>query len=146
MITLDKNRIYPYQICLDVNPVERGWFPYMLSDVCCLHSMMFSVRAFVEGTSPNQLSRAACLHYAKTLQILQARLNELDQKLAISDATIMVIFVLSSAAELMGDFATVANHIKGLEKIVSLRGGVRALSIHNNLHVKVCRFVLAMFS
>jgi len=106
--------------------------------------MMFSVRAFTEGTSHRQLSRSACLHYAKTLQILQARLYDLDQTFAISDATIMVVFSLASTAELMEDFATVANHIKGLEKIVSLRGGVRALSTHNNLHVKVCRWVLAL--
>jgi hypothetical protein len=110
----------------------------MLSDECCIHTMMFSVRAFTEGASHNQLSRSASLHYAKTLQILQARLNELDQTFAISDATIMVVFFLASTAELMEDFAAVASHIKGLEKIVNLRGGVRALT-HNNLHVKVCR-------
>lgn len=146
VIELDKHGIYPYEICLDVNPVERGWFPYMISDVCCLHSMMFSVRAFTEGTVHNQLSRLACLHYAKTLQLLQARLNELDQNFATSDSTIMVVFLLASAAEIMEDFAVVATHIEGLEKIVSLRGGVRALNTHNNIQVKVCRLVSAFCS
>lgn len=146
MIDLDKHGVYPYEICLDVNPVERGWFPYMISDVCCLHSMMFSVQAFTEGALHKQLSRLACLHYAKTLQLLQARLNEFDQTFAISDSTIMVVFLLASAAELMEDFAAVANHIKGLEKIVNLRGGVRALNTHNNIQVKVCRWVLALCS
>ena len=139
VIEIDKHGIYPYEICLEVHPMERGWFPYMLSDECCLQSMMFSVRAFTDGALPNQLSRFACLHFAKTLQLLQARLNDLDQSLALSDATIMVVFFLASAAELMEDFAAVANHIKGLEKIVNLRGGVRALNTHNNLQVKVCR-------
>lgn len=121
----------------------------MLSDVCCLHSMMFSVRAFTEGSLDNQLSRSACLHYAKTLQLLQARLNEFDhdQTFATSDSTIMVVFFLASAAELMEDFAAVANHMRGLEKIVGLRGGVRALlNADSNIHVKVCRLVLALCS
>lgn len=146
MIELDKHGVYSYEICVDVNPVERGWFPYMISDECCLHSMMFSVQAFTKGALPNQLSRLARLHYAKTLQLLQARLNETDQTFATSDSTIMVVFVLASVAELMEDFATVANHIKGLEKIVNLRGGVRALNTHNNIQVKVCRCVLAYCS
>jgi hypothetical protein len=51
----------------------------------------------------------------------------------------MVVVTLAAVAELTGDFATVASHIKGLEKIVSLRGGVRALTTHNNIQVKVCR-------
>ncbi|TVY90611.1 hypothetical protein LAWI1_G005612 [Lachnellula willkommii] len=71
--------------------------------------------------------------------MLQARLNDPDQSFAISDGTIMVVLFLASAAELMGDFAAVENHIRGLEKIVSLRGGVRALNVHNSLQVKVCR-------
>lgn len=101
--------------------------------------MMFSVRAFLESASHDQLSRPACFHYAQTLHLLQARLNEFDKTSSISDATIMVVVTLAAAAELTGDFATVANHIKGLEKIVSLRGGVRALTTHNNIQVKVCR-------
>ncbi|TVY81755.1 hypothetical protein LSUE1_G003365 [Lachnellula suecica] len=51
----------------------------------------------------------------------------------------MVVFILASAAELTEDFAAVENHIRGLEKIVKLRGGVRALNTHNNMQVKVCR-------
>ncbi len=146
MIDINKHGVYPYEICLDVHPVERGWFPYMVSDVCCLHSMMFSVRAFVERASHTQPSQLACLHYAQTLRLLQARLNEFDQTSAISDSTIMVVITLAAAAELMKDFAAVANHIKGLEKIVSLRGGVRALNTHNNIQVKVCRWVSCLSS
>lgn len=51
----------------------------------------------------------------------------------------MVVITLATAAELTGDFAAVTNHIKGLDKIVTLRGGVRTLNTHNNMQVKVCR-------
>lgn len=101
--------------------------------------MMFSVRAFLEGSSHDRLGPLACFHYAQTLHLLQARLDDVDKTFALSDATIMVVVTLAAAAELTGDFAAVENHIAGLEKIVSLRGGVRALTTYNNLHVKVCR-------
>ena len=101
--------------------------------------MMFSVKAFLDSTPHDQLSRAACFHYVQTLQLLQARLNQADKTSAISDATIMVVVTLAAAAELTGDLAAAANHIKGLEKIVDLRGGVRALNTYHNIQVKVCR-------
>lgn len=133
--------MYPYEICFDVHVAERGWFPYMISDICCLHSMMFSVRAFIESAPQDRLSSLACFHYAQTLHILQARLNEFDTTSAISDATIIVVVTLAMVSELMGDLKTVANHIKGLDKIITLRGGVRALKTQHNVQVKVCRQV-----
>ena len=131
--------MYPYEICLDIPPVERGWFPYMISDACCLHSLMFSLHVWEEQALERRLSRLARFHYAQTLQLLQARLLECDQTGAISDATIMAVTTLASVAELMSEHSTVENHINGLEKIVRLRGGVRALSTHRNMPVKVCR-------
>ncbi len=143
VINLNKNGVYPYEICLHVHPVERGWFPYIISDICCIHSMMFSVRAFVDRTSHSgQISRLAAFHYAQTLQILQARLNAFEQgqrDIVFCDSTIMVISTLAEAAELTGDFVAAENHIDGLLKIVSLRGGVGSLNTHNNVQVKVCR-------
>ena len=111
----------------------------MIKDICCLHSMMFSVRAFVDNGLHNHSSTLACFHYGQTLQLLQARLNGFDQTLAISDSTIMVVITLAQAAELTRDLTAVANHVNGLSKMVSLRGGVRALNTHNNMQVKVCR-------
>ncbi|MCJ1403245.1 hypothetical protein MMC11_006468 [Xylographa trunciseda] len=104
---------------------------------------MFLVRAFMDSASHDgQISRLAAFHYAQTLQLLQARLNAFEhgqQDNVFRDSTIMVISTLADAAELTGDFAAAKNHIEGLLKIVSLRGGVRSLNTHNNMQVKVCR-------
>lgn len=134
MIDLNKHGAYPYEICLDVHPIERGWFPYMISDACCLHSMMFLVHAFVDGSL---LSHLASFHYAQTLRLLQAQLNRFDE---ISDATIMVVISLASAAEAVEDFKALENHMSGLEKMLEVRGGVRVLNTNNNIQVKVCRY------
>ena len=100
---------------------------------------MFLVRAFLESPLQAQFTKVAFFHYGQTLYFLQDRLDRLDFTLAISDATIMVVITLTQIAELMGDLVAAANHIQGLMKMVSLRGGVRALTSHNNLQVKVCR-------
>lgn len=143
VINLDKQGVYPYEVCLHVHPVERGWFPYMMSDICCIHSMMFSVRAFVDRVPHGgQISRLAVFHYAQTLQLLQARLNAFEQgqqDIGLSDSTIIVVSTLAEAAVLTGDFAAAENHVDGLLKIVSLRGGLGSLNTHNNIQIKVCR-------
>ncbi|KAK5213575.1 hypothetical protein LTR41_001154 [Exophiala xenobiotica] len=143
LIDIDKVGIYPYEICLRVHPVQRGWFPCMISDLCCVHSMMFSVHAFVNNaTCSGQLSRLAAFHYDQTLQLLQARINAFEHGLRdaiFGDSTLMVIITLAMAAQLAGDSVAAQNHVDGLLKIVTLRGGLRSLNTHTNVQVKVCR-------
>lgn len=136
---MSKESGYPFQICLNVPPVERGWFPYMVGDACSLHSLLFAVQALGASNQDAGMSCQARYHYAHALQLLQARLYDFDQTLAISDATLMVIMILAKVAEHMNDMATASNHIAGLEKIVYLRSGLRALNTHTNMQMKVCR-------
>lgn len=144
VIEVDKEGVYPYDVCLRVHPVERGWFPYVVNDICCVHSMMFSLHAHMNASSGGQRSRQAAFHYTQTLKYLQARLTAFEEgqpDLAFADSTIMAIIFLASMAEHTGDFRAAENHIDGLLRIVDLRGGVRSLESHNNIQVKVCRYV-----
>ncbi|KAJ9620307.1 uncharacterized protein PV06_00641 [Exophiala oligosperma] len=148
LINMDKVGIYPYEICLQVHPVQRGWFPYMINDLCCLHSMMFSVRAFVDGMSnSNRTSPLAAFHYDQTLRLLQARIDAFERGLCdevCRDSTIMVIITLATAAEIGNDLTTARIHLDGLRRIVNLRGGLRQLDTHTNVQVKVCRADLSL--
>ncbi|KAK4948173.1 hypothetical protein LTR10_013228 [Elasticomyces elasticus] len=148
LINFDQIGMYPYDICLQTHPVHRGWFPYMIGDICCIHSMMFSVRAFVDGhSSDGECSRLAAFHFHRTIQILQARVNAFERghsESVFRDSTIMVIITLVQAAELTGDFKAAQNHVDGLLRIVKLKGGLRAMNTHNNLQVKICRADLGL--
>jgi hypothetical protein len=107
--------------------------------------MMFSVHAFVNNaTCSGQLSRLAAFHYDQTVQLLQARINAFEHGLRdaiFGDSTLMVIITLAMAAQLAGDSVAAQNHVDGLLKIVTLRGGLRSLNTHTNVQVKVCRYV-----
>lgn len=128
--------MYPYEICLRTHPVERGWFPYMISDICCLHSMLFAAKKYLGGS---EALYSADLHYARTLQLLQARVDAHGRGSIISDTTMMVVITLGAAAEMTDDLETAANHVDGLSKMVALRGGVKSLDLVKNMQVKVCR-------
>ncbi|KAI1611401.1 hypothetical protein EDD36DRAFT_287556 [Exophiala viscosa] len=148
LINFNQIGMYPYEICLQVHPVQRGWFPYMIGDICCIHSMMFSVRAFVDGSPDDgQCSRLAAFHFHQCLRILQARINAFERgqkETVFRDSTIMVIITLAQTAELTGDFKAAQNHVDGLLKIVNLKGGLKAMNTHNNLQVKICRADLGL--
>lgn len=78
----------------------------------------------------------------KALRLLQERLSLPDDSRTISDPTIMAVVTLGLAAEVLEKGETVANHLKGLQKMVNLRGGFAALrtSTHE-LPSKICRRV-----
>ncbi|EXJ91049.1 hypothetical protein A1O1_04156 [Capronia coronata CBS 617.96] len=109
---------------------------------------MFSLRAFVDGISPDgHVSRIAAFHYAQTLQHLQARINAFEhgqRDSVLADSTVMVIVTLAMAAEITGDLAAAQSHVEGLLTIVNLKGGLRSLNTHNNVQVKVCRADLGL--
>lgn len=135
MIHVQDRGVYPYEICLHTHPVEREWFPYMISDICCLHSLMFAAQTWLCGeTSP-----LATIHYAKTLQLLQGQLDAFTEGSRISDATMMVVIMLITCAIMTEDISTAKKHLEGLAQMVQLRGGVRSLDISHNMQVKVCR-------
>lgn len=105
--------------------------------------MMFALRAYVDQSPQSGgVNRLAAFHYSQTLHHLQARINASERckhSFVFDDSTIMVVINLAMAAELEGDLATARTHVDGLLKMVSLRGGLKSLNVHNNLQVKVCR-------
>lgn len=68
-----------------------------------------------------------------------------DNDLAIADPTITAITNLTNVAVFSGDYLTAINHMKGLSKIVDLRGGLQALcKSYSRLPMKVCRYALSL--
>ena len=106
---------------------------------------MYGLRGFIDRPQHNgENKRLAAFHYSQALQHLQARINAFEKDTSgfvFDDSTIMGVINLAMAAEIEGDLTTVQTHVDGLLKMVSLRGGLKSLSMHNNLQVKVCRYV-----
>ncbi|KAI0133568.1 hypothetical protein BJ170DRAFT_606697, partial [Xylariales sp. AK1849] len=78
-------------------------------------------------------------HLVKTLAILQQRLASSDDELATSDSTILTVIGLTMAAIFHGDTKTALNHLRGLHKMVTLRGGTSAFERNRRLLIKILR-------
>lgn len=90
-----------------------------------LHTVVFTAQAFHDTFIGPAYGRTAQFHLAKTLAILQKSLN--DGKDATSNETMAVVTSLALAAFILGDIETARKHMDGLSRMVTLRGGFKAL-------------------
>lgn len=95
-------------------------------------------QAYFDWLQGDTLSRTALFHEAKTLQLLQRKIN--DPVLAVHDTTIAVVVTLVMVSALVGHVSLVKKHMQGLNQIITLRGGVRELEKNAQLQIKVCRY------
>ncbi|KAM5371225.1 hypothetical protein ACJZ2D_008145 [Fusarium nematophilum] len=109
---------------------DQAWFEPILTDPACFHFTVFMAKMyldFVQGRTEND--QKALVHHGKALQVLQQRIAGGDAKLSTSDSTVLVVVGLTTAAISVGDLGNAENHIRGLHKMVSLRGGLADLAV-----------------
>ncbi|KAM5385434.1 hypothetical protein ACJZ2D_001075 [Fusarium nematophilum] len=140
-----KGTLYPSEICLQVEPSQSSWTTNLLSDLVYFHSAIFSIESYLDDRLGREQGTLSQFHFLKTLRLLQERINDPKDPKSISDATIMVVVILGLTAELIGDRPAAENHLAGMARIVSLRGGLEMLRFDNSrLPAKVCRVDLGL--
>lgn len=134
----------PFEACVQVHNIDDQLFAYMMGDPLMFHLALFQVRVHFDSKAEGGYSSPATFsHLTKLLSLLQKRLNSLP--LAISDQTILVVIALTMAAHDSGNESAAMKHMAGLRKIVSLRGGVRALTHKDHrIQRKVCKVDLSV--
>jgi hypothetical protein len=130
--------MYPVELCLYFNPKSTVWFEYLQTDIMFLHSQMWLAQSLSDWNQGHEPSPRALLHQNKTINILKQRL--FDSELAVLDTTISVVVGLVNMSALSGHAEEALKHMKGLYRMVSMRGGVRALRQNTQLQIKVCRY------
>ena len=83
------------------------------------------------------IGTVATLHMTKALGFLQTDLATIDR--ATTEATLSVVTGFATVAFVLGDTASTKNHLHGLFKLVTMRGGLRSLRAHRHLQTKCCR-------
>lgn len=137
----------PFEACLQVADTDNHSLSYVLADPLFFHLLLYQARTYLDWRPDIEMKvHITHMHYGEVLRLLQNRLDL--PNLAISDAIILVVAALIMSAHDADDGVIAAKHMAGFQKIVELRGGVRALT-HNNhrMQRKVCRyFVLSLSS
>lgn len=75
-------------------------------------------------------------HLSRTLELVR---NLLESDKALSDATIATVISLIHQEQIRNYASAAAIHVKGLERMVQLRGGLHQLEHSTPLAQKICK-------
>lgn len=102
-------------------------FDPLTFDPAYLNAVIFGAQSYLDLVSGHS-SRRSSVQMLKTIQLLRKRLSILDgnEQKSVSNPTILTVLTLAHVAHLTGDYVTAEQHMKGLCKIINLRGGIGA--------------------
>jgi hypothetical protein len=138
-------QIYPDALCAAADENDSHWVGTMFCDEMYLHAMFSATTAFMARHEHPGASSQSSFHSVAALRLLRARFYRCSGRDVASDSTILTIFVLAMSAALDGDPSATERHLRGLDELVKLRGGLESLKINvQELLSKIYRFVLVV--
>ncbi|GMG41021.1 unnamed protein product [Aspergillus oryzae var. brunneus] len=143
---MSKRTLFTLEKYLSFQKKSDQWHDLLIADPIYLHGMAFITQDFFDGLSGWQAktNNPASLHFLKTLQLLRERLSLPDEQTKTSDATIMVVLFLTTHAHIREDLDAAKHHLKGLHKLVDMRGGMAHFTYDVNLKTEIYRSDLSI--
>lgn len=145
---MSKRTLFTLEKYLSFQKKSDQWHDLLIADPIYLHGMAFITQDFFDGLSGWQAktNNPASLHFLKTLQLLRERLSLPDEQTKTSDATIMVVLFLTTHAHIREDLDAAKHHLKGLHKLVDMRGGMAHFTYDVNLKTEIYRYAFCNLS
>ncbi|KAK3323308.1 hypothetical protein B0T19DRAFT_201281 [Cercophora scortea] len=127
---------------------------YLTLDTVYLNTMICASQDYFDMISKRGIglqsyaapSPRASPHFIRALALLRERLAVENEQAKFSKMTICSIMALGIHAYFMGEYTTAKNHLAGLRKIITMRGGLMTLREIEKLFVEVirCDLILAI--
>ncbi|KAK7213782.1 hypothetical protein V2G26_020960 [Clonostachys chloroleuca] len=123
---------------------EKRLYPIQ-GDAAALHISVYAVEDFMNKVLRynRDSSYNAMIHYHKGLRILRERLLGDDEKAKTADSTLGAILKLASAAQFCGDTQTAVQHMRGVYRIIDIRGGLNVFD-GTEIQFETCRYDLSI--
>jgi hypothetical protein len=115
------------------------WLPWLAKDALFTHPVLFCILVVESLLNKTPLGSKAQYHLCQTFTFINQRLS--NKALALHDTTIFVVATLVIFSTYLRDYATAMIHMKGLRRMVELRGGLESFRYHPRLYTKLGRSV-----
>jgi hypothetical protein len=130
-----KSSLYPVERCVDFNTNPDAYIAWLYEDKAYLHSVLLGTSAMKDYMALRPLSKATLSHLRRAITSLNDRLTAHDAYK--SDAIWWCVLTLATLSAMFSDKAAGAAHMKGLRRIVELRGGKRYVRADPKKHFKL---------
>lgn len=130
--------IYPVAFCFRLDWMRSKWFEYLQSSETFLHCSQLMATIMVDGLlgKPSR-SPQALKHLANTYRCFN---RDLKRQGTPSDPDMAVVVSLAVHENLDAQFGVSAVHLKALQRMLELRGGIERFGEENwVLWHKICR-------
>ncbi|KAF2812776.1 uncharacterized protein BDZ99DRAFT_507057 [Mytilinidion resinicola] len=145
--SIAKKILFPLEACMFFEKRAEGWIAPLTFDSAFLHAMIFTSQHYFDAIVPRRSlppNDRIFPHLLKTLRILRERFAQDDDQARLSFTTLAAVMSIAGHALVTGDTKAAKNHIEGLHKIVTLRGGVTTFRPNAKLLVEILRTDLGM--
>ena len=105
-----------------------------MSDGAYLHCVLHSSSAFNDYIL-RKSTKTTVFHLSKTIALLNKILTEDTD--SVRDSSVAVVVNLVTSAEFFGDQDAAKAHLRGLQQMVRLRGGLDGFAGNSKLHIKL---------
>lgn len=146
MFSLEPHVVF-YDAARSRDPYQ--WSQILATDAAYLNAVVYAIHAvcdFAAGNNPMTTtfapSRSAYKHLSKSLRLLRERLSDENDPSRLSDPTVMIIVTLGGLSNRLGQYETASGHLKGIRRIVDLRGGLATFRDNPKLLVEIFRYVV----
>ncbi|KJY00154.1 hypothetical protein TI39_contig340g00021 [Zymoseptoria brevis] len=133
----------PLDRCLDLNCIESESLKYLFADSAFSRSMLcteYALRDRRTSRGDNTPSCETAFHLSKAVSQLQERIPRPNSH---EDESMMYVVInLALVAMTFEDWCAAAAHLKGLQSITRMRGGMKFLEARPSLHFKLDRIDL----
>ncbi|CAG9978732.1 unnamed protein product [Clonostachys byssicola] len=137
--------MYPDRLCTEADSEDIYWVGTMFHNQMYFHAVVSATEAFFYTPREGNRLLKSQHHSLMALQLLQEKVSDENTTNSASDTTIMSVLLLAFAAEMAGDLPTVDRHLRGLKRMIDMRGGVHLLHTEvPDLLAKICRIDLAL--
>jgi hypothetical protein len=126
--------------CVFFERRAENWIAPLAIDPVYLHTMIFGAKYYFHSISSCRPMRIDP-HFITALRLLRERIEGDDDDLKMSTTTITAMMSLAGQALLMGDLKSSRNHLKGLCKIIGLKGGMTTCMDNTKLVIETLRCV-----
>ena len=125
-----KQVLFPLESCIFFERRAEEWIGPLTTDPAYLHCLIFTSQYYFDRRSARQGDNKVATnsdtmsHFVKGIQMLGDRMSSNSKGMQLSNSTAAAVMGLSGYALITEDFIFAERHILGLQKIVTLRGGV----------------------
>lgn len=126
---------------IGISQDSSDWLRLLCIDSAFLHISAFAIQGFLETVllrRPEGISSSSRQHFHLGAQLLGERLAASNEDAKISDATCGTVVKLAQAAHYTGEKLAAQQHIRGLRRIVDLRGGFDVFK-HTSLQTEIVK-------